>query len=115
MTDIHQKQHAPERPITVSPLIWRGVTIEVSLEADYLGMSAKFPDAAHEHLQVRVLAPEGAVLPITETGYRSHFQPCGTAAAQGGVKAFVLAWLDHAAQSPAWKAQEAASRQMSLL
>jgi hypothetical protein len=51
---------------------------------------------------------------MTETGYRSHF--CGTPLIddEGGPVAFVRAWLDHAADTPEWKAKEAAARQFSL-
>jgi hypothetical protein len=32
----------------------------------------------------------------------------------GGPVAFVLAWLDHEAEDAAWKAQQAAARQLTL-
>ena len=39
-------------------------------------------------------APSGAVLPITETGYRSHFLAATEVIAAGGPVRYVLAWLD---------------------
>ena len=65
-----------------------------------------------DHIELRV--PDGHILPVTETGYRSHFLLSGIAKEYGGVPAFVSAWLDHEAKSPEWKARKDASRQMSL-
>lgn len=44
-----------------------------------------------------------AQIPITETGYRSHFLPDGIVEDHGGPEAYVLALLDHEADSDAWK------------
>lgn len=41
------------------------IEIEITLKPDY------FKDVAH--LEIRSIAPERATLPITATGYRSHF------------------------------------------
>ena len=57
---------------------------------------------------------DDAQIPITETGYRSHFSPSGIVEEHGGPEAYVLAWLDHAAQSDAWKQKAEAARQLSL-
>jgi len=61
-----------------------------------------------------VLAPRGAPLPITTTGYRSHFLPAEELATEGGPVAFVTAWLDREANSKAWEKTEFAWRQLSL-
>ena len=53
-------------------------------------------------------------LPITETGYRSHFLPEEEVNAKGSPIAYVRAWLDHAALSPSWIKKEEAAKQMSL-
>lgn len=58
---------------------------------------------AISHIEVRSVKPARAPLPITETGYRSHFVPLGTVEAHGGdVVAQVRAWLDEAALDKAW-------------
>lgn len=68
-----------------------------------------------DHLEIRSVNPERAPLPITETGYRSHFIQPGTVEAHGGdVIAQVTAWLDEEAAKPAWRAYVEASRQMRL-
>jgi hypothetical protein len=77
-------------------------------------MSERTPEAGTAHLEVQRVAPEWAMLPITETGYRSHFLPRGTAENAGGPVAYVKAWLEEAAKAPDWKRREAASRQPSL-
>lgn len=86
---------------------WRGIGIE----AIYTPL--KWQTIAH--LEVRSIAPVGAPLPITETGYRSHFHQPGTIEALGGdVVSQVIAWLDEEAQSPQWRKREEAARQLSL-
>tara|TARA_A100001391_G_scaffold153410_2_gene111251 strand:+ start:27366 stop:27656 length:291 start_codon:yes stop_codon:yes gene_type:complete len=67
------------------------------------------------HLQIRSVKPEAAPLPITETGYRSHFHQPGTIEAHGGdVVGQVIAWLDEESESCEWKAYLEASRQYTL-
>ena len=51
---------------------------------------------------------------MTETGYRSHFIGATVIDEEGGPLAFARAWLDQAADTPEWKAREAAARQFSL-
>ena len=88
--------------------IWQGIEIEATYTPRYYGGFVA-------HLAIRSIAPEGARLPITETGYRSHFHRPGTIEAQGGdVVAQVMAWLDGEAAKPVWRAYVDASRQMSL-
>lgn len=103
-----------DRSITTCTITWQEITIEVSYEADWLGMHALNPEWGHAHLQLQSLEPERAELPVTETGYRSHFPARGTVEAAGGPAAFALSWLDTEARNPAWREREAASRQLSL-
>jgi hypothetical protein len=92
------------RPIR---LVWDGLTLSIRYEpSSYVG---------YAHLQVQVTAPErGAPLPITETGYRSHFLPRGEVEMAGGPAAFVRNWLDEAARSPAWHRRRFRWRQLEL-
>lgn len=88
-------------------LIWQGITVRV--------VHTPRRWTAIEHLEIRSVAPEGAALPITDTGYRSHFLPIGTVDAHGGdVVAQVTAWLDEEAAKLAWLAHIEASRQGEL-
>jgi len=86
---------------------WRGIEIE----AIYTPLQWK----TIAHLEVRSIKPERAPLPITETGYRSHFHQPGTIEARGGdVVAQIVAWLDEEANSPEWREAVEAARQLSL-
>lgn len=85
-------------------LTWRGIEIE----ARYQPLQWK----TIAHLEIESVKPERAPLPVTETGYRSHFHQPGTIEAAGGdVAAHVIAWLDQEAESREWKAYVEASRQ----
>ncbi len=67
------------------------------------------------HLEIRSINPERALLPISETGYKSHFLEIGTMEELGGdVVAQVIAWLDEEAAQPAWRDYLEASKQHSL-
>lgn len=66
------------------------------------------------HLEIESIAPERAHLPITETGYRSHFTSFETVAAYGGLVAFVEAWLETESQAPDWRREEQQRRQLPL-
>ncbi len=89
-------------------LTWQGIEIELTYEPeDYGGHIA--------HLEVRSIKPERAPLPITETGYKSHFHPVGTVeASYGTLIKQVTAWLDEEAKSKAWKKYVEDSRQLRL-
>jgi len=102
------------RDVAVSQIDWRGHTIRITYEADWLGMNARRGHYSTAHLQIETLAPERAPLPMTETGYRSYFTDRAVIEDAGGPDAFVLAWLEHEAAKPAWKAREAQARQLSL-
>jgi len=96
------------RLLVVETLDWRGLLIEISYEAHWLS------GGTIAHLQLRTLEPMRAPLPVTETGYRSHFLPQGIVEDMGGPTAYVLAWLEHEAARKGWAAVEAAARQYTL-
>ena len=103
-----------ERAINIERFVWRGITIDVVFEADWLGSGARGSAFASAHLQMYARDPEGTPLPVTETGYRSHFVACGAVEAAGGPVAYVTAWLDQAAKNRAWRQAEARGRQLDL-
>ena len=104
-----------DRSIVTETFDWRGITVQVEYEADWLGAAARGSKLiASAHLQLRSIVPERAPLPVTETGYRSHFLAMGVVEAADGPVAYATAWLDAAASSPAWRDYEQASRQLSL-
>jgi hypothetical protein len=86
---------------------WQCIEIEATYAPRKWGVIA--------HLEIRSVAPEGAPLPITSTGYRSHFHAIGTVEAHGGdVVAQVTAWLDEEATKPKWRAYVTRSKQGEL-
>ncbi|MDK3075487.1 hypothetical protein QO034_20640 [Sedimentitalea sp. JM2-8] len=87
---------------------WQGIGIEVRWAAKWMN-SDVHPVA---HLE---LVSDGRVpLPMTETGYRSHFTSREDVESMGGAVAYAIAWLDHEAQSAEWKHHVQASKQLSL-
>lgn len=102
------------RDIVVEQLVWGGITLSISYEADWLGSGARGSAFATAHLEIWSIAPERSPLPMTETGYRSHFLAQGVVEEAGGASAYVLAWLEHDAQGRQWREQQAKGRQLSL-
>lgn len=86
-------------------IVWDGVPVDIT----YRQRRWK---SDFDHIELRI--PDGHILPVTETGYRSHFLPSGIVQEYGGVESFVRAWLDHEAERPDWKIRKDAARQMSL-
>jgi hypothetical protein len=85
-------------------LVWRGKKIEVAYDARSF--------AGYAHLQIR--SKHSNPLPITETGYRSHFAHPADVEHYGGPAAYVEAWLDTMAETRAWKRAERDGVQLSM-
>ncbi|MEP1697935.1 MAG: hypothetical protein ABJJ69_15465 [Paracoccaceae bacterium] len=67
------------------------------------------------HLEIRSINPERAPLPITETGYLSHFHQPGTMEAnEGTLVEQIILWLDERAKQPHWQRHLEATRQGEL-
>ncbi len=71
---------------------WRGIALEITFTPEKFGLV--------DHIEI--ITEGRAPLPVTETGYRSHFIPAGTMASHGGAVAFVTAWLEHDAARTGW-------------
>lgn len=92
---------------------WNGIGIQITWEPSWLNLSHRLGyDTAH--LKIESILPKRVPLPITETGFRSHFTTPETVAALGDSVAFVLAWLDEESETPAWRKREQAARQLSM-
>ena len=86
---------------------WRGIGIEATFTPNLWGVT--------DHLEIRSIKPDGAPLPITATGYRSHYHQPGTIEEHGGdVVAQVVAWLDEEGAKPEWLNYDKATRQGEL-
>jgi hypothetical protein len=91
---------------TVSHVTWRGIGLEVRHCAKWCAMV----DMDH----IEVVSVDRLPLPITGTGYKSHFISPERIAEIGTPVDYVIAWLDHAAESAEWIKAELESRQLSL-
>ncbi len=90
--------------------VWRDDWLKVRLQIKFT--REKFSN--FDHLEIEAIEPEKIALPITTTGYRSHFCPTGEIDAAGGAIEAARSLLDIAAQSNDWKSQQSAARQGSL-
>jgi len=98
---------------TSEMLIWQVYEIEVRYDPDPFSLVSCHQEAM-AHVEIRTLKPENAPLPITETGYRSHFTPKGNIDKYDSAVDFARAWLDHEGQCKEWKTVQEEARQLSL-
>ncbi len=73
-------------------LTWHGIEIETSCKYAH-------PIEGFCHIEVK----SAERLPITETGYRSHFMPMAELEGFKTYVVYVAAWLEHAARSKDWR------------
>ena len=83
------------------------VRIRITHSRDYLSQN-------HDHIEVESVVPKKAPLPITETGYRSHFLSPLELINDGGPVTFVSAWLEREAKGKTWSKAAAAKAQGDL-
>ena len=100
--------------IQIHTLIWQGIELEIRYTKSWSVSFEKTYGHSMAHLEVRTVTQTHQALPITETGYRSHFIVAGEIEVFGGPVGYVQAWLDDAANNPAWKDSAAANGQISL-
>lgn len=97
-----QKQ-VKQTPLTKT-IIWQGRNIHLSYCPEY------FKDIAH--LEIR--AEDGEPLPITETGYKSHFFMTQCPPCLQDIISFVIDWMNEEAKSKCWQEYCESSKQLSL-
>ncbi len=98
-----------KRGVTKGKLLWTDVSLEISYERNWMGMKDGIA-----HIEIRVLSPKGAVIPLTDTGYRSHVISDVYVDSAGGPVAYDRAWLAPEAATASWKKRDFASGQLSL-
>ncbi|MEA3043132.1 MAG: hypothetical protein QOH47_970 [Sphingomonadales bacterium] len=96
----------PKPEIIRRKLVWRGVLIAIQYAPEGCGFSAR--------LELRVTAPEGVPIPVTESGYRSHHVYPFQVKSVGGPVAYVRKWLDQEARSLAYRRALDRWRQLDL-
>lgn len=82
-------------------LAWRGIAVQIEYRPYWLGVRTREDGDDVAHLEITT--PDRSPLPITKTGYRSHFTSRAAVEDAGGPVAFVAALLDEAALSPEWR------------
>lgn len=94
-----------KRETIESSLVWEGRLIRLFYTPRHYGVI--------DHVAIR--SEDGEPLPITETGYKSHyFGPVEPILAINEVSDMVIEWLNKDAQSKAWKSHVEESRQGRL-
>jgi hypothetical protein len=76
--------------------------------------SRNYLTTGSDHIEIEAIEPKRAILPITETGYRSHFIKSDDVERAGGVRRFVTDWLASAAASKPWQRSQQAAKQGDL-
>lgn len=103
-----QTKKRPAKPATTThKLVWRDIACRVRHTPDYLSKG-------WSHIEIMVQKPKGAPLPITETGYRSHFLGHDDLERAGGAVRFFLDWIEREAASKQWSKAEFKLRQGDL-
>lgn len=102
------KPKAKKRQSTSHTVTWREFKLRIKHTPDYL-------EAGWSHVELQLVAPKDAPLPITTTGYRSHFLAETELIAGGGAVVLFTAWLDREAKSKAWAKAEFKWRQGDLI
>ncbi len=90
-----------------NPVTNQDVSIRITHARDYLS-------TGNDHIEVESIAPKKAPLPITETGYRSHFLSPLDLINAGGAVTFVEAWLAAECKGKAWTKSATAAAQGDL-
>ena len=90
-----------------NPISNETIDIRVTHTRDYLR-------AGQDHIEIETTKPKRAPLPITGSGYRSHFIEAIELINAGGPVTFVNAWIDREAKDKSWVAAETAKTQGDL-
>ncbi len=101
----HRKTTA-RKPPTLK-LVWREMTCRVRHTPNYLSKG-------WSHIELIVQKPKNAPLPITATGYLSHFLDENLLKRAGGPVQFFLDWIERESHSKQWAAIEFKWRQGDL-
>ena len=92
---------------SVEKFTWLGIEMSATHSPNYIS-------PGWSHIELRVVKPKGMPVPITDTGYLSHFLDEADLKAAGGAVAFFRAWLDREADSKAYRKALARWQQLDL-
>lgn len=92
-------------------ITWGGIEIEIRWASNWMD----FDDGTSMgHLEIQSIAPEHCPLPMTETGYRSHFIHADELNESGCALNFVEDWLAEESNCNKWLERKFAFDQMEL-
>ena len=106
-TTATKKTVAKKNVPRVAKLVWRDITCRVRHTPDYISKG-------WSHIEIIVLTPKDAPIPITATGYRSHFLDQELLVEAGGPVTFFLDWIEREARTRQWAKAEFKWRQLEL-
>ena len=95
-------------------LEWNGITIEICYKPELYESYTETYGYPLAHLEVRSIQPEEAPMPISHTGYRSHFFNPTKVEEFDNPVSYILQWLDDAAKSTEWIELQESLNQLSL-
>jgi len=101
------RKSKPTSMIWQHPASGRAVHLRVDHTRNYLVVGT-------DHIEIHVIAPKKAVIPLTDTGYRSHFIDGEQLKEAGGVRSFVEQWLAAESHSKEWQNKDLARQQGDL-
>ena len=90
-----------------STMTWRHITCRIIETRNFLTPGTT-------QLEIRVVRPKGALLPVTTTGYRAEYVSALAISNAGGAHLFITQWLNKEAASKTYIKAESAWRQPSL-
>jgi len=90
---------------------WDGIAIEVAYNPNIFRVYQEEYGYALAHVALQVSTPD-TPLPVTDTGYDSHFTRTDAIEALGGIEAYLRLRLDAEAEATGW--QKGSPRQQRL-
>ena len=92
--------------------VWEGIAIDVAYTPDYSPAFGKIYGWTLAHLSIKRQGK--GQIPISETGYKSHFTNAANIEEMGGPETYVQEWLNEEKSSEAWQSYIAKARQLTL-
>lgn len=92
--------------------IWNNIAITIGYVPNYSNSVKELTGETLSHIEVR--SANQQKLPITETGYRSHFTSKKEIEMYGDAESYVLKWLNQESQSKEWQDYFLSSQQLTL-
>ena len=79
---------------------WNSIDLQITYNSNWSKTCNELYDYHVVHLEIISLT--GEPMPISNTGFRSHFTTASLIDEEGGAETFTLRWMDIAAKSKQW-------------